>query len=165
MRSTIVLSIALGLANCVPPQEPAETRGNYSTSLPDTPGMALLQYVLEQHFAQEGRRVKTTCATILADEGQPRALPEEVETALIERFEDLAPYDRCVWQDGRVVDAVTGDEARIYQVHGIECTAPLDCLAMAGWVAANLGAEYEQYRVRKVAGEWTFEKTGIAIMA
>lgn len=159
--------VAIGLAACVPAQEPSVgAESSYTTSLPDTPGMALLRHVLDEHFADAGRRVKTTCATVLADEGKPSALPEEVEVALIERYEDLAPYDRCVWQDGLVVDSVTGEPAVIYQVHSLECTAVDDCVGMAGWIAANLGAEYDQYRVSKsLLGNWTFEKTGLAVMS
>ena len=160
---------AFVLSGCVPAGSPAESPnepvGGFTTELPDTPAIALLRHVLDEHFEARPANVKTVCATILSDEATPKALPESVETALIERYPELAPYDRCVWKDGQIVDSITGESARLYQVHSLECVASEDCTGMAGWISANLGAEYDQYRVHKGLAGWRFDKTGLAVMS
>jgi len=133
-------------------------------ALPDTAGFALLRSLLASHFNGEQRMVATTCATIRggSDGG---ALKDGDEAALMASFPELAPLDRCVWRDSHYVDAITGGDAMVFDVHDLRCTKPDDCTAMGGWTAANLGAEYTQYRVRRVGGEWQITSTGVRIMS
>ncbi|WFL77255.1 hypothetical protein P7228_14875 [Altererythrobacter arenosus] len=176
-RSNLPLILAAtSLGACVAPSTtepvadpPLETElpsvGSYTTELPDTPGMALLQNLLDEQFANPDRYA-TTCATIVNDNARTEALPEEVALALIERYPELAPFARCVWKDdAMVVDAITGERAVIYSVRRITCQAKDDCLAWGGWVTANLDAEAWEYRLRRVDGKWLAERTGNGVIS
>ncbi len=137
----------------------------YAAALPDTPAIALLTELLDEQFANPDR-VPTTCATIASGNRTDQALPEEVELALMERYPELAPFERCVWKgDVMVVDAITGERAVIYSVRRLACTTPVECTAWGGWITANLGAQAWEYRLRRVEGKWIAERTGNGVIS
>ena len=133
--------------------------------LPDTPQMAVLKTLLDEQFANP-ERYATTCATIVPGNQTSEALPDEVEVALIQHYPELAPFDRCVWKDDAlVVDAITGERAVIYSVRRTVCPTKDDCTAWGGWITANLGAQAWEYRIRRVDGRWTVERTGNGVIS
>ncbi len=133
--------------------------------LPDTPQMALLTHLLDEQFANPDRYA-TTCATITPGNQASQALPDEIEVALIQNYPELAPFDRCVWKDDAlVVDAITGERAVIYSVRRTVCGAKDECTAWGGWITANLGAQAWEYRIRRVDGSWTVERTGNGVIS
>jgi len=147
-----------GLSACVWPATSLDPANAAFAADPRAPDLALLEYKLEQHFANEPAQGRTTCATVLAEERPSvpyqTALPPEAETALIARFARLAPFGRCRWNGSRYVDAFTGGDAAVLVVEGLRCERPQLCTAWAGRVTTPAESTFRFYTVKYGRGVW-----------
>jgi hypothetical protein len=130
----------------------------------ERPELALLEYGLIETGMGGTDGDKTTCTMITRDRG-PEPIPPEAQTALSERFGNLRGLDGCEWRDGLVVERSSGAEARYFTVFDVTCERRSRCTGYVGWVAANMGAKYEQYTMTFSGGLWSFERTGRTVMS
>ena len=159
-RVAFLLAMALpaALSACVWPATSVDpARAAFATN-PRAADLALLEYMLEQHFAGEEAQSLTTCATVVA--GQRGAVPfdaglsEETEKALMARFARLAPFPRCQWDGSRYVDTADGGPAVVFVVDDLQCERVDQCTAWAGGVTTPQRSVSRWYTLKFVRGVW-----------
>jgi hypothetical protein len=161
----VVFGFVLPLTACHAQQQstapPSDITATFALD-PGKPEQALLEHVLMRYFDDAEGAKPVVCLGRTVN-GKQVALAAEDAKRFGRLFPLAAPFDRCVWRDGHVVDIGSGNDALIFSVYGIECTNPRFCKAFGGWVAGNLGAHYDQFSMTYSDGRWNFDETGVAI--
>jgi hypothetical protein len=86
------------------------------------------------------------------------ALPPEEETALIARFERLAPFARCTWTASGWQDSESGEPALVFTIHSFTCSSETKCTGWASYTAGAVAAPSALYRMTYGEGRWAFER-------
>ncbi len=128
----------------------------------DKPRLALVEHVLADYFAQDITTRPTVCASVV--EGREQVgLPADEETALILRFEQLAPFARCENKGGHWRDTASQDPALVFAIHSFECQQETRCTGTAGYQAGAAGSLSYRYTMDWLDNEWTFGRDPMII--
>ena len=148
------------LAACVAPEDGGESAPDPVPPIAmdqSQPRLALVEHVLEDYFARDIANRPTVCASVIED-GAQVALGAEEETALILRFDRLAPFARCVKQGGEWRDSASDEAALVFGVHSFECQQETRCTGWAGYQAGTSNSLSYRYTMDWLDGEWTFAR-------
>lgn len=111
----------------------------------DEPALALIEHVLNAHFAaQQSPALPTTCVTL-----SPAGLSAGHEAELILRFPRLAPRGRCETEVPPPSDGFTGDRAVFLQIYDFRCEGG----RCTGWLSRN-GQPVMHYTMVYEGGFW-----------
>ncbi len=156
---------SLALTACVAPEAgPPEPEPAIPPIAQDQsrPRLALVEHVLADYFAQDISTRPTVCASVV-ESGAQRGLVAEEETALILRFEQLAPFARCENKGGQWRDTASGDPALVFAIHTFACQQDTSCTGTAGYQAGGAGAPAYRYTMDWLDGKWTFGRDPMII--
>lgn len=158
-RRTILLLAPLVLAACVAPEsgEGAADPIPHIAQDKTQPRLALIEHVLSEYFARDIATRPTVCASVIEDDRQIGLAAAE-ETALILRFEQLAPFARCEKQDGQWRDVASREAALVFGVHSFDCQQETRCTGWAGYQAGSAGSLSYAYAMDWLDGKWTFAR-------
>ena len=121
------------------------------------PKLALVEHLLTNYFGSDIASPPTVCAA-LSDGRSQSALPPDQEIQLIERFPQLAPLSRCVWNGSAWRDSETEAPALVFTVHSFSCASETKCSGWAGYTAGDTSSPSALYRMEFAAGRWSFER-------
>ncbi len=160
MRHAMALVFALLLAACVYDSPMDETGPADLAPLAvdrDQPRLALAEHLLADYFAADIVAPPTVCLGI-SEGNSVEALPDVDETALIARFDRLAPFARCDWQQAGWQDRTSGKPALVFTIHSFVCSSDTDCQGWAGYTAGATSSLSALYRMRFEDGRWDIER-------
>lgn len=159
MRLLPIAMAPLLLGACVAPEAGESTPDPVPAIAHDKsqPRLALIEHVLADYFARDIATRPTVCASVI-EEGQQIGLAAAEETALILRFEQLAPFSRCEKQDGQWRDSASGEAALVFGVHSFDCQQDTRCTGWAGYQAGAAGSLSYAYAMDWLDGKWTFAR-------
>jgi hypothetical protein len=127
------------------------------------PRLALAEHLLSEYFSSDIARPPTVC--LAASDGRSEeALPPADETALVARFERLAPFSRCTWTTGGWQDAESGDPALVFTIHSFSCASATECTGWASYTAGATASPSALYRMRYAGDRWQIERDQRLIM-
>ena len=157
------LMVAMALTACVAPDDGLESSEQLPEPVPslvserERPQLALLEHILTDYFASDIATRPTVCVSVV-DNGEQRGLSDEEETALVLRFEQLAPFDRCQQQDGSWTDSESGKPALVFTMHSFACEQDTRCTGWAGYQTGAAGSMSYDYTMDWLGDEWTFAR-------
>lgn len=159
IRTVIGAALALLLTACVAPENGEELPEPVPplAMQREQPQLALMEHILGNYFASDIARRPTVCVSVVED-GEQRGLPADDETALILRFAQLAPFDRCKQAGSSWVDAETDDAALMFTLHSFACEQATRCTGWAGYQAGAASSMSYNYTMDWLDGEWTFAR-------
>jgi len=120
------------------------------------PRLALVEHLLANYFASDIVAPPTVCAAV-SDGRSEVALPPEQETALIERFAQLAPLSRCTWTGRAWRDSESEAPALVFAVRDFSCSSETSCTGWTSYTAGETSSPSMLYTMRFAGGRWTFE--------
>lgn len=168
MRSILAiltcLCASLSAAACAPVLNGDLLRqANSVADDPARPELALLELRLAEHFAKLGDAAPTTCAGLGQYDAQ-RPLAGELETRLILRFPQLAPFDRCERKGKAFFDSITGEPAIMFDAHEVECQRPDLCTGWAGFLSHERSSGWRFFEARYRDGYWQVKRKELDIV-
>ena len=156
MRSLCALPLLL-LAGCVTGEAAMQDEALSPLARQQAdPQLALMDHVLSEYFASDIASRPTVCASV-SDGREDVAMTPEDERALIVRYEQLAPFSRCMWTADGWADQESEEPALVFQVHSFACASDTSCSAFAGYTSGNAASMSRRYTIEWRGGRWAFE--------
>ena len=164
MRFAILVPL-LALSGCVVPEDPAGTSHGLPSlaAVQDNPRLALMDHVLAEYFASDISSRPTVCASATAD-GTQTALAPDDESALMARYNLLAPLARCAWTDAGWQDARTDQPAIVFNLHEFDCATDAQCSGFASYTSGQAASMSTKYTMRFDGIRWRFESDPRVLM-
>ena len=155
--------LVLALTGCTTPLNYEVSRDPDSLARdPSAPMLALLEHDIYRLLQQTEQPI-SYCAARRLEDGSLASLPDGDERRLLDRFAELAPFERCQMVAGRYYDALTGRTATIVEAFDLSCKTATRCTAKGGIRIDSLPYAHTEYELT-FDGYWRVEVVDLGIV-
>ena len=153
-----ILSLS-GCSTWLPRYSVGDARETGFYTSPQDGRYALLEYRIAHYLSfADDRPYRTICAAWLNmaphdPASRPLPLQPDTEEALLARFPELSPLERCVREGVGYADGATGAPAAVFDVNEFECETAERCTGWAGYLADGRHG-WRYYEMEYSKGEW-----------